>query len=111
MDEAPIRPIEKKNDATKRMRVRFTKIASFIFGEGRHLHETHGNIKVVPPARRRSNGAGTSTWRSGFVSPFPADGFPEIGHQHDRADNKKEQQQFHRMGSLIRETTSCLGAF
>jgi hypothetical protein len=49
MDEAAIRPIEKKNDATKRMRVRFTIMASFIFGEGRHLLETHGNIKAVPP--------------------------------------------------------------
>src|SRR5450755_3532322 len=46
MDEAPIRPIEKKNDATKRTRVCFTLIASFIFGEGRHLREAHGNIKA-----------------------------------------------------------------
>jgi hypothetical protein len=54
MDEAPIKPIENKNDATKRMRVRFTIMASFIFGEGRHLLETHGNIKAVPLARASS---------------------------------------------------------
>src|ERR1019366_3544867 len=52
MDEAPIKPIEKKNDATKRMRVRFTIMASFISGECRHLRETHGNIKAVPPGSR-----------------------------------------------------------
>jgi len=52
MDEAPIRLIEKKNDATKRMRVRFTIMASFISGECRHLRETHGNIKAVPPGSR-----------------------------------------------------------
>ena len=46
MDEAPIRPIEKKNDATKLTRVCFTIMASFIFGEGRHLREAHGNIKA-----------------------------------------------------------------
>jgi hypothetical protein len=56
MDEAPIRLIEKKNDATKRTRVCFTIMASFIFGEGRHLREAHGNIKAVPPrARARRN--------------------------------------------------------
>ena len=54
MDEAPIKPIEKKNDATKRTRVRFTIMASFIFGEGLHLRETHGNIKAVPPRTRRN---------------------------------------------------------
>jgi heavy metal efflux system protein len=55
MDEAAIRPIEKKNDATKRMRVRFTKISSFIFGEGCHLNETHGNIKAHRVRRLRSH--------------------------------------------------------
>jgi hypothetical protein len=45
MDEAPVKPIEKKNAATKRTRVCFTIIASLIFGEGRHLREAHGNIK------------------------------------------------------------------
>src|SRR5450759_3306113 len=46
MDEAPIKPIEKKNAATKRMRVRFTRLASFIFGDGRHVRKAHGNIKA-----------------------------------------------------------------
>jgi hypothetical protein len=77
MDEAPIRPIEKKNDATKRMRVRFTKMASFIFGEGRHLHETHGNIKALPPARRRSDGAATGT-HSAKAKPARVSGGPHL---------------------------------
>jgi hypothetical protein len=46
MDEAPIKLIEKKNAVTKRMRVRFTIMASFIFGEGRHVRKAHGDIKA-----------------------------------------------------------------
>ena len=47
MDEAPIKPIEKQNAATKRMRVCFTIIASFIFGEGRHVRKADGDIKAA----------------------------------------------------------------
>jgi len=47
MDEAPIKPTERKNAATKRMRVRFTMITSFIFGERRHVRKTHGDIKAA----------------------------------------------------------------
>jgi hypothetical protein len=45
MDEAPIKPIEKRNAATKWTRVCFTIMASLIFEEGRHVREAHGNIK------------------------------------------------------------------
>jgi hypothetical protein len=72
MDEAPIKPIEKKNDATKRMRVRFTIMASFIFGEGRHLLETHGNIKAVPPGSRMP----PSVHRLSVMEGIPDFGWP-----------------------------------
>jgi hypothetical protein len=52
VDEAPIKPIEKKNAATKRMRVRFTIIASFIFGEGCDVREAHGDIKAPPDSNK-----------------------------------------------------------